>query len=100
MLAKPTKKVKQKTDFLEPEPEQIKAENFIFDANKKLFVENPAIPHDCFPHAHRPAWVIARLGQGLRLDDRSAAAHVKAQAARELLSVPWACQAEPFPYLL
>ena len=40
MLAKPTKKVKQKTDFLEPEPEQIKAENFIFDANKKLFVEN------------------------------------------------------------
>jgi hypothetical protein len=40
MLAKPTKKVKQKTDFLEPEPEQIKAENFIFDANKRLPVEN------------------------------------------------------------
>lgn len=40
MLAKPSKKVKQKTDFLELEQEQIIAENFIFDANKKLPNEN------------------------------------------------------------
>jgi hypothetical protein len=40
MLAKPTKKAKQTTDKKEPEPELIKAENFLFDANKKLPVEN------------------------------------------------------------
>jgi hypothetical protein len=40
MLAKPSKKAKQTTDKNEPEPEPIKAENFLFDANKKLPNEN------------------------------------------------------------